>query len=113
MQIQQIENAAHQLQALINNKKTQYQEEQEKLARDKQVYEKLLIDFRGLQCSLEIYEQLLQPLQDSINQLRDKLESIEEFPSELLKNQEEQSEVLSQMESMINLLTGGSGIQMI
>jgi len=112
LQVQQIEGTISQLQALINSQNRSYTEHEGDLKDLENNYQKAQISFHSLLSSLELYEQLLQPLQESVNELKDKLQNIDEFPSALANLQQEQSQVLGEMEGIINALTGSESIQM-
>jgi chromosome segregation ATPase len=113
LQIQQIEGAVTQVEALLNTKSNQCQEQKQQIEAEESGYQEAKIVLGAVQASLQLYEELLHPLQGTLNQLKGKLDAIEEFPNDLLNNQQEQAEVLEEMESIINALTGGTEITII
>jgi chromosome segregation ATPase len=113
LQVQQIENAITQLQVLMNTQERNYQEQEQELRVLEKSYQETQIAFNSVVSSLKIYEELLPPLQESVNQLKDKLQYIDEFPNQVMATQQEQAQVLAEMEAIINLLTGTAEIQMI
>lgn len=111
-QVQQIDSAFKQLQFLLNSQNRSYQEHEQELKALEKDYQEAQISCNSLLSSLNLYEEILHPLQETLNQLKDKLQQIEDFPSQLLDTQQEQSQVLGEMEGILNALTGGSSIQM-
>ncbi len=112
-QKEQIQVAISQLESLIANQDSQYQEQKQQIQEEENYYQQAQIDLAAIISRLDIYEQILQPLQNTLNQLKDKLHSIEEFPNSLSSTQQEQAQILAEMEGIINALTGTEEIQMI
>lgn len=104
-EIAQLEQDIQQLQQNLNQASSQQQVLQQNIKQKEDLWEQAKIALAQLQSKLDFYEKHLQPLQDCLNRLRQKLEAIEGLIITLSENNNLQARAIDQMRQIVQELT--------
>ena len=108
-EIEQIQPNIQQLEQDLPTNKSQQEMQQSNLQQQSEICEKLKIDVFQIQSKISLYEQSLQPIQDSLNEVRQKLAEIED----LVVNKGENTDLkglISRISQIIQEISGNFSI---
>ncbi|MBE9166471.1 hypothetical protein IQ238_02605 [Pleurocapsales cyanobacterium LEGE 06147] len=109
-EIAQLEQDVQQLQQNLQQQSSQQEIFKQNIKQKEEHWEQAKIAVVQLQSKLDFYQQHLQPLQDCLNKLRQKLEAIEELIVTLTENNNLQDRAVNQMRQIVQELTTTSKI---
>lgn len=103
--IDHVNQSINQTAEWLEQQKNAYKNLEKELETQEQIWQQQKVELQCIQLRVQMYEELLHPWQDSVNQMREKLQAVETLLNQIQENSHEQNRFGQELEQILqNLL---------
>lgn len=112
-QLEQFQNNIRHLEETIKQKAAEQETKKREIEEEEEKYQQAKTNLIQIQSQVNIYQETLQPLQDNLNQIREKFGALEQLLNRVAEGGERQAQAFVEMEKMMSALTGIPQIEVV
>lgn len=112
-QLEQFQHNIRHLEETIKHKSAEREAKQREIEEEDKKWQEAKINVIQLQSRLNLYQETLQPLQDNLNQIREKFAALDQLLNRIAEGGDRQAQAFLEMEKMMSALTGIPQIEVV